>query len=142
MRRLLPLALALAFVFAAPALLGCHSHRAAVGVRTSGHSHGHGPPPHAPAHGYRAKHHGHGGTAVELVFDGDLGVYVVVGLDHHYFHDGHYYRLHSGAWQLSVDLDGPWKAASHRSLPRGLRMKAKAGGKHKKHGPPAKHPHR
>lgn len=134
MRRLLPLALSLCLAPAAVALLGCHHHHTTV-LRAPVHHPG--PPPHAPAHGYRAKHH-HGGSTVELVFDGDLGVYVVVGLEQHYFLDDTYYRLQGGDWQVSFGLDGPWKAASPRALPPGLRKKAAHG--HKRGGPPAKHP--
>ncbi len=84
-----------------------------------------GPPPHAPAHGYRAKHHEHG---PDLVFDSGLGVYVVAGLTDVYFHDAHYYRWINSGWEISVDISGPWKAPSYSKLPRGLQ---------KKHGPPA-----
>ncbi|MEE9551944.1 MAG: hypothetical protein V3V89_02760, partial [Gammaproteobacteria bacterium] len=52
------------------------------------HDRGYGPPPHAPAHGYRHKHHGH-----DLEFDSHLGVYVVVGLASVYFLDGLYYKV-------------------------------------------------
>ena len=67
------------------ALAGC------VHVHEHDHKHKHeqkgGPPPWAPAHGYRHKHHG-----ADLVFDAHIGVYVVVGHPHVYFHDGHYFR--------------------------------------------------
>ena len=64
---------------------------------------GYGPPPHAPAHGYRRKHHGH-----DLVFDTDLGVYIVMGLPGLYFIDGLYYRVSSDGWHYSVRPDGDW----------------------------------
>jgi len=101
-----------------------------------------GPPAHAPAHGYRRKHvHG-----MELVFDSGLGVYVVVGLSDHYYHDGYFFRLRSGMWETCPKPDGHWKIVSHNSLPIGLQVKAnnnsrvkgkgngngKAKGKHKK----------
>jgi hypothetical protein len=99
-----------------------------------------GPPAHAPAHGYRRKHvHG-----MELVFDSDLGLYVVVGLSDHYYHDGYFFRLRSGIWEMCPKPDGHWKVASDNSLPIGLKVKAKANtnvrgkgngkgkGKHKK----------
>jgi hypothetical protein len=57
-----------------------------------------GPPPHAPAHGYRHRHHG-----PDLVFDSRLGVYVAVGHPHVYFHGGHYYRRVSSGWQRCAD---------------------------------------
>ena len=81
-----------------------------------------GPPPHAPAHGYRHKHHAHG-QDVELVFDSAVGLYVVVGWPEHYWHDGHYYRHVDGAWQVSVQLDDGWSSASGKRLPPGLAKK-------------------
>lgn len=88
----------------------------------------HGPPPHAPAHGYRHKHHG-----VELVFDSEWGVYVVVDFPSHYYCKGHYYRLRESRWVRSVHIDGPWKSVSEKSLPPGLRNKEKGKGKSKEH---------
>jgi len=99
-----------------------------------------GPPAHAPAHGYRRKHvHG-----MELVFDSGRGVYVVVGLSDHYYHDGHFYRLRGGIWEMSPKPDGHWKIVSDNSLPIGLQANVKVNsnsrvkgngkgkGKHKK----------
>ena len=109
-------------------------HRRPVGKR------GNGPPPHAPAHGHRNKQV----AGVELVFDSGRGVYVVVGLSDHYYHDGYFYRLRGGLWEMSLKPDGNWKAASRKSLPMGLQVKAngndngngkgkgKGKGKHKK----------
>jgi len=90
-------------------------HTPSVSTRT-------GPPAHAPAHGYRRKYI----SGVELVFDSGLGVYVVVGHPDHYYHDGYFYRLHGGLWEMSLSLDGHWKVASEKSLPAGLRVKVKA----------------
>ena len=88
-------------------------------------SKGNGPPVHAPAHGYRRKHvHG-----MELVFDSGRGVYVVVGLTDHYYHDGYFYRLRGGLWEMSLKPDCDWKLVSESSLPAGLRFKVKANGK-------------
>ena len=81
-----------------------------------------GPPAHAPAHGYRRKHI----DGVELVFESSIGLYVVVGYPDHYYHDGYYYRLSGGLWEMSLKLDGGWKFASEKSLPPGLKIKAKA----------------
>lgn len=79
-----------------------------------------GPPAHAPAHGYRRKHvHG-----MELVFDSGRGVYVVVGLSDHYYHDGYFFRLHGGIWETCPKPDGHWKVVSNNSLPIGLQVKA------------------
>ena len=85
-----------------------------------------GPPAHAPAHGYRRKHmHMHG---VELVFDSGRGVYVVVGLSNHYYHDGYFYRLRGSIWETCPKPDGHWKVVSDKSLPIGLQVKAKSNG--------------
>ena len=82
--------------------------------------HRHGPPPHAPAHGYRHKHHG-----LELVFDAEPGVYVVVGFPHHYYCRGHYYWYRGPMWEMSTRIDGPWKPVSEDKLPPGLRADRK-----------------
>jgi len=81
---------------------------------------GHGPPAHAKAHGYRRKQvHGY-----EMLYDSSRGVYVVVGLSDCYYHDGYFYRLHGDVWQISVRARD-WSPAGARSLPPGLRAKAK-----------------
>ena len=101
-----------------------------------------GPPPHAPAHGYRHKHHSHG---VDLIFDSGLGVYVVVDLDRVFFHQSHYYRLRDGGWSVSIRPDGGWGSVARRDLPAGLHTYGGKPGKSKKakhgrgHGPPASH---
>jgi hypothetical protein len=91
-----------------------------------------GPPPWAPAHGYRHKHH-HG---VELVFDAGLDVYVVVGHPGIYFRSDEYYCLRGGEWYAGPRFDGPWKATRLDHLPPGLRKKYAKGqpGKGKGHG--------
>ena len=81
---------------------------------------GNGPPPWAPAHGARRKHGG-----ATLVYDAGLGVYVVEGMPGYYYLDDRFYRYAGSAWQVSVNLNGPWYAAAPRSLPPGL---AKQGG--------------
>ncbi len=81
-----------------------------------------GPPAHAPAHGYRRKHI----DGVELVFDSSMGLYVVVGYSDYYYHEGYFFRLHDGLWEMSLKFDGGWKITSERSLPPGLQVKAKA----------------
>jgi hypothetical protein len=78
-----------------------------------------GPPPHAPAHGYRHKHR----DGVELVYKSDIGVYVVVGYDGHYFHKDTYYRLRDDRWQVSVRIDGKWTPVSKKKIPPGLRKR-------------------
>ena len=106
-------------------LVSCESFSIGMG---SGRRHRakHGPPPHAPAHGYRHKQHG-----VELVYDSGRGVYVVIGLPHHYYFKGHYYRLRETNWEAGVHIDGPWEFVSDEALPRGLRAKEKGKGKGK-----------
>ncbi len=86
-----------------------------------------GPPPHAPAHGYRHKHQ----NGVTLVYDSEIDLYVVSGHTGVYFHKDSYYRQHDGGWQLSVQVDGPWKVASSKKLPKGLKNMKKNSGKAK-----------
>ena len=97
------------------------------------HERGYGPPPHAPAHGYRHKQKRANGADLELVFDSEMGVYVVVDIPDRYYWDGHYLRFEDGRWSASVDLDGGWESRSDDSLPPGLRKKVTA-----KHGKPSK----
>jgi hypothetical protein len=76
-------------------------------------SKGNGPPAHVPAQGYRRKHvHG-----MELFFDPGRGVYVVVGLCDHYYHNGYFFRLRGWIWEISPKPDGHWKGTSDNSLP-------------------------
>ncbi len=114
-------------------LSGCvpHHHHGRPGPPAVRHP---GPPPHAPAHGYRHKHHHHG---VELVFDTHLGAYVVVGLEDHFFHRDHFYRLAHGFWYRSARLDGHWARVTH-SLPPGLAKKRHSHRHKKGKGHPAK----
>ena len=77
-----------------------------------------GPPPHAPAHGYRAKYQNH-----ELVYDSRLGAYIVVGLPDYYFYDGHYYRHDHDSWYYSRYIDRDWHGYNERKLPPGLAKK-------------------
>jgi len=86
---------------------------------------GHGPPPHAPAHGHRRKQV----CGVELVFDTQLGLYVVVGHPDHYYYDGHFYRLTGGVWEVSLRFDGGWGPKLAKPLPPGLRNKSYAKAK-------------
>ena len=131
--------LALCTLIALAVLPGCvHQHHA--GHRAPGPvvASQHGPPPHAPAHGYRHKHHQHG---VDLVFDSEYGVYAVVGRTGHYFYDDHFYRLLDGGWAVSVRLDGGWVGIESGKLPKGLTKRSpRARGQGKgRHGRPAKH---
>ncbi len=76
-----------------------------------------GPPPHAPAHGHRHKHP----TGVELVFDSQLGVYLVVGHPHYYFSSGRYLRIQDGVWQVSGHIERGWKRTPTEKVPTRLR---------------------
>lgn len=80
--------------------------------------HGYGPPPHAPAHGYRAKYDNH-----DLIYDSHLGVYVVLGLPDYYFYDGHYYRHDRDGWYSSKRTDRDWSRYKEKKLPPGLAKK-------------------
>lgn len=111
MRVLLVLGIALLSLTAS----GC-VNRASVGYGDGRHYHD-GPPPHAPAHGYRAKHHHH-----DMVYDSRLGAYVVLGYNDHYYNDGWYFRYHDGFWQISAELGGrDWRDVDHYRVPEGLR---------------------
>jgi hypothetical protein len=94
---------------------GC-VNRASVGYGENRHYHD-GPPPHAPAHGYRAKHHHR-----DMVYDSRLGAYVVLGYRDHYYHDGWYFRYFDGFWQISAELgDRKWRDVDRYRVPEGLR---------------------
>jgi hypothetical protein len=85
-----------------------------------------GPPPHAPAHGYRHKHRNR-----DLVYDANIGVYVVVGLPDVWFLDGSYFRWYGERWEMGVSVDGPWRVARESAVPFKLREK-----RHPHGGPP------
>ena len=102
-----------------------------------------GPPPHAPAHGYR-----HHQQAVDLRYDVQLGVYVVIGHPNHFFSDGHYFRRVDSRWERCGSWKkGHWKAVDVAVVPvplaRHYRSKGPKHGKAKGHGHghggPAKH---
>jgi hypothetical protein len=78
-----------------------------------------GPPPHAPAHGYRHKHR----EGIELVYNAEIGVYLVMGHDHCYFYKDSFYRLTNGSWQVSVEIGGKWRAIPDKKVPPGLQKK-------------------
>ena len=82
---------------------------------------GHGPPAHARAHGYRRKQV----AGVELSYDSGLGLYIVVGRNNHYYHNGHFYRCQGTVWEISSEPNGGWRVISKESLPVGLRVKSK-----------------
>ena len=91
-----------------------------------------GPPPHAPAHGYRHKHH----DGIELEFDNGLGVYFSVKMPGIYFHNGLYMRLSDGHWKIASHFDGPWRPEAEGQVPHKLKktQKKKHKEKNKGHG--------
>lgn len=102
------------------------------------HAHYGGPPPHAPAHGFRQHHHGR-----DLVFDSDLGVYVVVGLTNVWYLDGSYFRIRDDRWQISAGPRGPWRVTVANAVPGRLYAKrhphGAPPGQAKRHGAGWKH---
>ena len=84
-----------------------------------------GPPPHAPAHGYRHKHH----DGVELQYDTGLGVYFSVKMPSVYFYNGLYIRLTNGHWEVAANLNGPWRPEEKGQVP--YKLKKAKGEKHK-----------
>ncbi len=94
-----------------------------------GHSYHHpGPPPHAPAHGYRHKHH----DGYELEYNATLGVYVVLRVPDIYFGNNLYIRMSSdGRWLVSATIGDGWRPAAAYEIPPKLKA-YKEKGKHKK----------
>ncbi len=93
-------------------------------------------PPSAAEHGSVVVHSG-----VELVFDSELGLYIVTGYPNYYYYNGYYYRAYSGTrYARCKTIHGSWATISHSNLPPGLAKKynvqpAKKQGKgHSKHG--------
>jgi hypothetical protein len=108
---------------------GCNT--LGVGIQGSGSSnpkyHKQGPPSHAPAHGYRDKHH----DGNELEYDKELGVYIVVNAPETYFGNNLYIRLStSGKWIVSIKLEGAWRIAVENEVP--YKLKEYKGKKKKK----------
>jgi len=93
-------------------------------IKKSSPRYSHSPPPHAPAHGYRHKH-----KKQNLIFDTGVGVYVVVGLLDHYFHNDRYYRYRKGIWETTKTLEGLWRKTTEHDLPVKL-YQSKAGKSH------------
>jgi hypothetical protein len=88
-----------------------------------------GPPPHAPAHGYRAKHRHH-----NMVYDSRLGAYVVIGYSDHYFHNDWYFRYRDGFWQINANLsDRDWRDVDFYRVPEGLRNSKRGKHSYKEH---------
>jgi len=93
-----------------------------------------GPPPHAPAHGYRHKHHGQN----ELIYDSKIGAYIVLNIPETYFGNNLYIRMSTdGRWLVSATSEGGWRVAVGNEVPYKLKAdkkkkKAKKGKAHKK----------
>ncbi len=116
MKRLNLLCLFILIVFSFTACQTLDPNITVSGTPKAKTSRGNGPPPHAPAHGYRAKHQGH-----ELRFDTGLGVYIVVDIPNTYFHNGLYLRLGpDGSWQASLAIGTGWRPAHDREVPSKL----------------------
>jgi hypothetical protein len=81
----------------------------------------HGPPPHAPAHGYRAKT----SEGIAIVYDSRLRVYVVIDISNHYYYNGFYYRLNEDRWEGCAHIHGSWQPVAENKVPPGLRSGAK-----------------
>jgi len=101
---------------------GCLALAACTGpmvIDDGGPGRGHGPPPHAPAHGYRAQT-AHG---LAVTFDVDLGAYRVVGHPGLFWHRGRYLRNRGGQWQGSPEPGGHWRPVPPGQVPPGLRRR-------------------
>jgi len=75
------------------------------------------PPSHAPAHGYRNKTKHQEPEQVEIEFDSERGVRVVVGMPGIFFEAGKYYRHVDGHWHVSATVDGGWSLAATGTVP-------------------------
>ncbi len=106
---------------------GGHVHFPSSG-RVKAKHRGHGPPPHAPAHGYRHKHH----NDIELEFDSGLGVYFAINMPDVFFYDGLYLKISDGHWFVTDHLDSPWRTSLQDEVP--LKLKKARGKGHKRKG--------
>lgn len=78
-----------------------------------------GPPPHAPAHGYRRKNR----QGLSMMFDSNLGVYVLMDYPMHYFWDDRYYRKGKHGWETTEDINNKWRKIIKHDIPQGLQNK-------------------
>ncbi|HET9235253.1 MAG TPA: hypothetical protein VFP10_14045 [Candidatus Eisenbacteria bacterium] len=117
--RSLPILVTLSAATLALSVLGCSSSRRSTTVVVTDRpvvvATKSGPPPHAPAHGYRAKHRG-----VDMVYDSGIGVYTVVGHRGCYYRSDRFFRQQGSTWQVSASIRGPWKTTSRSAVPNGL----------------------
>jgi hypothetical protein len=66
---------------------------------------------------------------VRHVYDAPVGVYVVSGLPHHYYHDGWYYRHTHGYWERCArPRGGHWSRVDHHYVPQRLHARYGGGG--------------
>jgi hypothetical protein len=84
--------------------------------------------PHSHGYGYTYSHYGH-----DLRYDNHLGVYIVVGMPHHYFYHDRYYRYYDDRWYSSAELNGGWRHYDQRRLPPGLAKKYGYESKRRRH---------
>jgi hypothetical protein len=101
-------------------VLGTASSLAGCVVTNGGYDDGYyddgyrGRPPMYPADGYRYLYPG----GVSLIFNAGLGMYSVYGYPDYYFHDGYFYRYHSGYWNRSRYWNRGWGRCDPRHWPR------------------------
>lgn len=91
---------------------------------------GHGPPPHAPAHGYRAKHD----DGCDLRYDRNVGCYAVVGYTDYYYSDGAFIRYSAKGWEMSAHVGSGWSAVEVSRVPQPLVVKYEGKGHGKSKG--------
>ena len=119
-------AITLAFILCLSVLVGCRTlQELGIGIKhpSTGKHKGKGPPPHAPAHGYRHKHH----DGIELEYDSGLGVYISVELPGVYFYNDLYLRLSGEHWEVAARFDGPWRPEAQGQVP--FKLKNSKGAK-------------
>ncbi|MBN4079249.1 hypothetical protein JYT26_01275 [Beggiatoa alba] len=95
--------------------------------RDNKHDNGHHREQHqAPQHGHRRHHNGH-----DLSYDSDIGAYIIDKRPGLYYYNDRYFRQYRGSWQSTHKLNGTWRAANRKEVPRKLRKNRKD--KHNKH---------
>jgi hypothetical protein len=134
------LSLGAALIGAALLLAGCvvqpHHDAPAPETRPAQHARP-GTTQSAPTRVYRWKRHPRDG--VELAWDTEAGVYVVLGRPAVYWDGERYLRWSRVGWQVTARLDGVWVSVSADVVPAGLRARHTAQAKGGKPGPgPAK----
>jgi hypothetical protein len=58
---------------------------------------------------------------MQLVYESNMGVYVVSGYTEHYYYHGRYYRWNNDSWQASSNINRGWAKAPEKTVPPGLR---------------------